>query len=101
MNQWKAKDTALYLITSLSARAVTVQGGATKTNEFIEILPIFINHILPELNGSNQSHPIITVDAIQFLIVFRSQLSKEQMLQVLPMLGNQLASNNYVIRLFI
>lgn len=79
---------------------MTIQGGATQTNEYIQILPIFVSHILPELSALGQSHPIITVDAIQFLMVFRSQLSKEQLLQVLPLLGNQLGSSQYVVYTF-
>ncbi|KAI9013270.1 Cse1-domain-containing protein [Gaertneriomyces semiglobifer] len=96
---WKAKDTALYLITALSARSTTVQSGVTKVNEFIEIIPVFTQHILPDLQtpADSASHPIIKVDAIKFLMVFRSQLSKEQLLGVFPYLLNHLASDNYVV----
>ncbi|KAJ3033465.1 Exportin-2, partial [Rhizophlyctis rosea] len=37
---WKAKDAALYLIMSLSAQSSTAEAGATRTNEFIPILPV-------------------------------------------------------------
>ncbi|KAI8915177.1 Cse1-domain-containing protein [Powellomyces hirtus] len=96
---WKAKDTALYLMTSLSARSSTAQAGVTKVNEFIEVLPVFTQHILPELQSSadGHSHPIIKVDAIKFLMVFRSQLTKEQLTQVFPSLLNHLVSSNYVV----
>ncbi|KAJ3146665.1 importin-alpha export receptor [Geranomyces variabilis] len=96
---WKAKDTALYLITSLSARSTTLQAGVTKVNEFIEVLPVFTQHVLPELQSAAEgsAHPIIKVDAIKFLMVFRSQLTKEQLNTVFPFLLNHLASSNYVV----
>ncbi|KAI9098339.1 Cse1-domain-containing protein [Phlyctochytrium arcticum] len=98
-SNWKSKDTALFLITSLSARSSTAQAGVTKVNEFMEVLPLFTQHILPELQtaANGASHPIITVDAIKFLMVFRSQLTKEQLSSVFPYLLNHLGSSNYVV----
>ncbi|KAJ3273693.1 importin-alpha export receptor [Terramyces sp. JEL0728] len=96
---WKAKDTALFLITSLSAKTITAQAGATSINEFIQILPVFAEHVNPDLVAAvdGQVHPIIKVDAIKYLMLFRSQLNKQQLLQVLPILANHLGSSNYVV----
>ncbi|KAI8825582.1 Cse1-domain-containing protein [Fimicolochytrium jonesii] len=98
-DNWKAKDTAIYLITSLSARSSTAQMGVTKVNEFMDVLPIFTTHILPELQSpaEGSSHPIIKVDAIKFLMIFRSQLTKDQLSSVFPFLLNHLLSTNYVV----
>jgi exportin-2 (importin alpha re-exporter) len=83
---WKAKDTALYLITSLSAKTVTAQHGATSTNEYIQILPVFASHVIPdfEVAVDGAIHPILKVDAIKYLTIFRNQLNKDQLLQVFP-----------------
>ncbi len=76
VKNWKSKDTALFLITSLSAKAVTYQVGATCTNEFIQVKSVFYQHILPDLKAALDSlHPIIKIDAIKFLEIFRSQVS--------------------------
>lgn len=75
---WRAKDTALYLITSLSAKTLTAQSGATSTNAYIQILPVFMEHIVPDLQAplENMSvHPIIKVDAIKYLMLFRNQVN--------------------------
>jgi exportin-2 (importin alpha re-exporter) len=98
-SNWKAKDTALYLITSLSAKTVTAQHGATSTNEYIQILPVFASHIIPDFEVAIDGtiHPILKVDAIKYLTIFRNQLNKEQLLQVFPHLMNHLGSNNYVV----
>lgn len=73
---WKSKDTALYLITSLSAKTITAHGGATSTNEYIQILPVFTAHIIPDLEApvDGAIHPIIKVDAIKYLMIFRTQV---------------------------
>ncbi|RKO91450.1 Cse1-domain-containing protein [Blyttiomyces helicus] len=96
---WKSKDTALYLVTSLSARALTSQAGATQTNEFISVIDIFNSHVLPELSNDvdGSVHPIIKVDAIKYLLVFRSQLTKAQLLNVFPSLLNHLSSTQYIV----
>ena len=99
VKNWKAKDTALFLITSLSAKTLTAQVGATQTNEYIPILPVFAAHVLPDLQLPIESalHPIIKVDAIKYLTVFRSQLTKTQLLEIMPSLTMHLGSSNYVV----
>jgi Cse1 len=74
---WKSKDTAFYLITSLSAKAVTAQAGATQTNEYVPVLPVFGAHVIPDLSLAvdGEIHPIIKVDAIKYLMVFRGQVA--------------------------
>ncbi|TPX31070.1 hypothetical protein SmJEL517_g05491 [Synchytrium microbalum] len=85
-NKWKSKDTAIFLITTLSAKSLGRQSRATSVNEFIPIVTVYTSHILPELTSTTSStHPIIT-------------LAKEQLLQVLPYLASHhLASSNYVV----
>ncbi|KAJ3285574.1 importin-alpha export receptor [Borealophlyctis nickersoniae] len=99
---WKSKDAALYLITSLSAQSSTVQTGVTQTNELIPIMPVLTGQVLPDLEASADAaiHPIIKVDAIKYLILFRSQLSKEQLTQLFPALLNHLGSENYVVHTY-
>ncbi|KAJ1548033.1 importin-alpha export receptor, partial [Nowakowskiella sp. JEL0078] len=71
---WKAKDTAFFLITALTLKNQTAKAGAVSINENIEILPIFVAHVLPDLQApANTIHPIVKVDAIKYLMLFRSQ----------------------------
>ncbi len=76
VTNWRSKDTALYLITALSATAVTSKTGATKTNALINVGQIFeqniVNDLIEPVNGS--VNPIIKVDALKFLTVFRSHV---------------------------
>lgn len=73
---WKSKDTALYLITTLSAKAVTAATGATQTNEHVPVLPVFSAHVLPDLEceADTSIHPLLKIDSIKYLTVFRSQV---------------------------
>ncbi|KAI8800787.1 Cse1-domain-containing protein [Cladochytrium replicatum] len=95
---WKSKDTAFFLTMALSARAQSLQTGVTKTNEYIQILPILTTHVLPDIEAPIDGiHPIIKVGALKLLTSFRSQLKKEQLLQVLPLIVAHLGSASPVV----
>ncbi|CAG8598816.1 6838_t:CDS:10 [Acaulospora colombiana] len=72
---WKYKSSAIYLTSAVAARGTTLQD-------------------LQSASGS--VHPILQVDAIRFIYTFRNQLTKPQLLSVLPLLVQHLASSNYV-----
>ncbi|KAJ3119632.1 Exportin-2 [Physocladia obscura] len=96
---WKAKDSALYLIIAVSAKASSLQSGVTSVNEYIDTISVFASNVLPDLqspvNGPTES--IIKVDALKYVLTFRNQLSKEQLLQVFPFIVQHLSSTNYAV----
>ncbi|KAJ3066560.1 Exportin-2 [Podochytrium sp. JEL0797] len=96
---WKSKDTALYLIIAVSAKASSLQSGVTSVNEYIDTVSVFAANVLPDLqapvNGPTQA--IIKVDCLKYVLTFRMQLSKEQILQVFPFVVQHLSSTNYVV----
>lgn len=47
---WRCKDAALYLVTSLAAKAQTQKQGITQTSELVNLTDFATNNILPELN---------------------------------------------------
>ncbi|TYJ56359.1 hypothetical protein B9479_002907 [Cryptococcus floricola] len=95
---WKAKDTAIYLLTSIASRGSTQQLGVTSTNVLVDVVEFFGQNVFSDLQAASGSvHPILTVDAIKFLYTFRNQLTKEQLVSVLPLLVQHLGSDNYVI----
>lgn len=94
---WKSKDTAVYLFTAIAAKGTVTAGqGITKVNEHINVLEFFQTHIAADLQSQDAS-PILKVDAIKFLYVFRSQLSPDLWRAAFPLLVNQLGNDNYVI----
>jgi exportin-2 (importin alpha re-exporter) len=111
---WKDKDTAIYLFTSVSSLGTTASQGITSTNLQVDVIKFFLENVYGDLQTPGESaHPILQVDAIKFIYQFRYQVSfpenigvdmltrspkltKEQHLAVLPTLLHHLASNNYV-----
>ncbi|KAH7929305.1 Cse1-domain-containing protein [Leucogyrophana mollusca] len=94
---WRAKDSAVYLLTAVATEASTTQHGVTSTNAQVDVVKFFSEHVYQDLQAAPGTvHPILQVDAIRFLLTFRNQLTKEQLLSVLPLLVRHLGSDNYV-----
>ncbi|KAJ7918955.1 CAS/CSE protein [Mycena leptocephala] len=94
---WKAKDGAVYLMMAVATRGSTSQLGVTSTNALVDVVQFFSSHVFADLDAQEGSvHPILQVDAIRYLLSFRNQLTKPQLLAVLPLLVRHLASQNYV-----
>ncbi|CAA7263712.1 unnamed protein product [Cyclocybe aegerita] len=94
---WKAKDSAVYLLKAIATRGSTTQHGVTSTNALVDVVKFFSDHVFEDLQAASGTvHPILQVDAIRFLLTFRNQLTKPQLLSVLPLLARHLRSENYV-----
>lgn len=50
---WKNKDAAIYLVTSLAAKGKTEKHGITQTNQLVNLLDFYQAHILPDLSSPN------------------------------------------------
>lgn len=88
----------------------------TSVNAQVDVVKFFSDHVFQDLQATQGQtiHPILQVDAIRFLLTFRNQvghsalcsaptiddisaqLTKEQLLAVLPLLIKHLTSENYV-----
>lgn len=96
--EWKSKDTAVYLFSSIAAKGgVTAGQGVKTTNSLVDVVDFFQNNIANDLVADTGVEPILKVDAIKFLYTFRSQLTKEQWAAAFPPLVKNLASSNYVV----
>uniref|UniRef100_A0A3B3Z2F0 Exportin-2 n=1 Tax=Poecilia mexicana TaxID=48701 RepID=A0A3B3Z2F0_9TELE len=94
---WKHKDAAIYLVTSLASKAQTQKHGITQANELVNLTEFFVNHILPDLKSSNVNEfPVLKADAIKYVMIFRSKLPKEQLLQAVPLLITHLQAESTV-----
>ncbi|GAA5916029.1 hypothetical protein JCM8208_007493 [Rhodotorula glutinis] len=98
---WKSKDTAIFLVTSIATRGSIQQQGVTSTNALVDVTKFFSDHILADLQAAPGSvHPVVQADAIKFLFTFRMQLTKEQLLSVLPLLIPHLENPSFVIHTY-
>ncbi|KAI6026014.1 CAS/CSE protein [Pisolithus marmoratus] len=94
---WKSKDSAVYLLTAIATETSTAKLGVTSINAQVDVVKFFSEHVFQDLQAvPGTVHPILQVDAIRFLFTFRNQLTKEQLLSVLPLLIKHLNSDNYV-----
>lgn len=50
---WKAKDAALYLVTSLASRGQTQKRGITQTSTLVNLTDFCGQHIMPELQKTD------------------------------------------------
>jgi exportin-2 (importin alpha re-exporter) len=97
-SEWKSKDTAVYLFSSIAAKGVITTGqGVKTTNSLVNVVEFFQNNIANDLVADAGVEPILKVDAIKFLYTFRSQLTKAQWSAAFPPLVKNLASSNYVV----
>lgn len=97
-SNWKSKDTATYLFSAIAAKGVaTASHGVTTTNRLVNITDYFQKHLAADLVAEGGIHPILKVDAIKYLYVFRSIITKEQWQEVLSLLVKHLCSSNYVV----
>ncbi|KAL9121336.1 MAG: hypothetical protein Q9187_002102 [Circinaria calcarea] len=97
-SNWRSKDTAVYLYSSIAAKGtITASQGVKSTNDYLNVLEFFQNNIASDLVSSNSIAPILQVDAIKYLYTFRSQMSKDQWHHVFPLLVKHLGSSNYVV----
>ncbi|KAI1005838.1 Importin alpha re-exporter [Podosphaera aphanis] len=97
-NEWKSKDTAIYLFSCIAITGANTAGhGVKATNNLVDIVDFFQKNIATDLITDTGVEPILKVDAIKFLYTFRSQLTKAQWGAAFQPLVKNLASSNYVV----
>jgi len=95
---WKAKDAAIYLVMALTIRSKSLVKGATETNDLVNIVDFFNQHIAPEISAPRGgSHPVVRADALKFLTMFRQQIPKAVVAPLLPALVALLGAEENVV----
>lgn len=92
---WESKDKAIYLFTSLAAKGTVTNIGVTSTNILVDVVQFFSDNIASYLIGD--ANPILKTDAIKFILTFRNQLTKEQLITTIPLLLQHLRDSNLVV----
>ncbi|KAJ2725564.1 importin-alpha export receptor [Coemansia sp. Benny D115] len=97
--QWRDKDVALFLVTAVAVVASVSSLGATKVNELVDVTDFFRTQIIQHLQdvSSDKAAPILKVDAIKYVVTFRSQLPREVLVQALPLLVAHLGHGDAVV----
>ncbi|KAF7194299.1 Importin alpha re-exporter [Pseudocercospora fuligena] len=94
---WKSKDTAVHLFSSIAAKGTaTAAKGVLSVNPNVNVIDFFQTTIAEDLTNAN-AEPLLKVDAIKYLYIFRSILSADQWQAAFPLLVQHLNSSNYVV----
>ncbi|KAI8459413.1 Cse1-domain-containing protein [Phakopsora pachyrhizi] len=99
---WRLKDAAVSLLTSVGSLRSTSAGGVTSTNTLANVVTFFSDHVVQDIASepSSKPSPIIVADAIKFLRTFRNQLNRDQLISVVPLLVPHLNSDLVVIHTY-
>lgn len=93
---WKYKDLCIYLFTTLAINGSLSSTGVSKTNPLLDVVDFFKTQIIPDLTG-NVPHVILKIDAVKYIYVFRNQLNKAQLIEIMPILAKFLESDEYLV----
>lgn len=55
---WRSKDAAMFLVTTLASRGSTQRHGTTKISELVNIEEFTTLHVLPELTKPNSKYSV-------------------------------------------
>jgi len=70
---WRSKDTALFLFSAIAIKSSTAQGGVTSTNILVDVCQFWNGNALQEFTEKT-SHPVLQADYIRYIYVFRNQV---------------------------
>lgn len=98
---WRSKDSAMYLVTSLVSRGATQKHGVTQTSQLVSVPQFCQQHVLTELERPDVNDlPVLKADAIKYIMTFRSILPPEMVVGTIPQLIKHLLSESAVIHTY-
>jgi exportin-2 (importin alpha re-exporter) len=72
---WRSKDTALFLFSAIAIKSSTALGGVTSTNILVDVCQFWNGNAQREFT-ERTSHPVLQADYIRYIYVFRNQVWK-------------------------
>ncbi|XP_022090609.1 exportin-2-like [Acanthaster planci] len=98
---WKSKDAAIYLVTSLASKSKTQKHGTTEVRELVNINDFFTAHIAGDLQSQNvDEFPVLKADAIKYVMAFRQVIPPEVLSAALPCLIHLLRAESTVVHTY-
>lgn len=95
---WRAKDTAIFLVTSLASRGATQKHGVTQMSQLVPLPQFCEQQVIPELQRPNINElPVLKADALKFVMTFRTLLGPQTMIACIPQLVRHLPAESAVV----
>ncbi|KAK9167945.1 hypothetical protein Syun_000085 [Stephania yunnanensis] len=92
---WKDKDCAIYLVVSLATKKA---GGSSVSTDLVDVESFFGSVIVPELKSQGvNSFPMLKAGSLKFFTMFRTQISKQVAIQLLPDVVRFIAAESNVV----
>ncbi|KAK9742855.1 hypothetical protein RND81_03G200800 [Saponaria officinalis] len=92
---WKYKDSAIYLVTSLNSVKANAPNVLTG---YFDLQSFFALVVVPELQIQDvNSYPLLKAGTLKFLTVFRNQLPKSSVMPLIPEVIRFLGSESNVV----
>lgn len=96
-NNWRSKDTAIYLVTTLASKGATQKHGVTQASQLVPLPQFCQSDIIPELERRDVNEmPVLKADALKFLMTFRTMLG-QQIVTTIPQVIRHLQSDSFVV----
>ncbi|XP_035788242.1 exportin-2-like [Anopheles albimanus] len=100
-NNWKLKDSAIYLVTSMASKGQTQKHGVTQTSELVPLPQFTQQHILTELERPDINQlPVLKADALKFIMTFRTILGPQIIVATMPLIAKHLTAGSVVVHTY-
>ncbi|XP_038057672.1 exportin-2-like [Patiria miniata] len=98
---WKSKDAAIYLVTSLASKSKTQKHGTTEVRQLVNINDFFTAHIASDLQSDKvDEFPVLKADAIKYVMAFRQIIPAEVLSAAIPCLITLLRAESTVVHTY-
>ncbi|CAJ1447658.1 unnamed protein product [Effrenium voratum] len=95
------KDACIFLCIAMAVREQTQREGVTATNQNVNVLDFFSSLVVPELTSEPLTQrPMLRASCLKFVTVFRNQLPREQVGQILPAICKHITAESAVVHTY-
>ncbi|VDN03504.1 unnamed protein product [Thelazia callipaeda] len=99
---WLKKDVVYCLTTAVAVKAETAKHGATATSDLINVIDFYQTHVRKDLFSEDvNALPILKMDALKYVVVFRNHLLPNQVIEVVSALLKLLTSHHAILHQYI
>lgn len=102
LSNWKHKDLAIFLYSSLAIKGSTRQHGTVSISQHVNVEQFLEEKVVGELLNDSQhlGSQVLKADAMRYITTFRNYISLNNLVKHLPSVVNHIKSNNIVVRTY-
>lgn len=101
-SNWKHKDLAIFLYSSLAIKGSTRQYGTVSISQHVNVEKFLEEKIIDELinDATSTGSQILKADALRYMTLFRNHITLGTLAARLPLVVKHIASKNVVVRTY-